>query len=605
MERLARHPLTVCIALAIGIALAWMSGQRFNLLNVHVVLLVLLGGLSLLPAVHRPVTRWLDRLREPGPTRRMLVAVGISIVAIVYLIGTAVAHDRTLVPKSHDENSYVIQARILATGRLWMPLHPLADFFESFHMITRPVYAPIYFPGTALMNVPMAWLSLPVFVLPMIFAGAIVGLIYRIVTELVDGVAGLLAALLTISCFWFRTNSTLVMSQSPAMLLGLLLIWSWLHWRSGPTWRWSLAIGIFAGWAAITRPVDALAFAIPVGVAMFVQLLRGPRKQWLKTAGFVLLGAVPLLSLQLLLNYGTTGDALTSPYVAYLKESQPATAYGYHAFDPDTAPTSTLLQKHAYYRRFLIDAIERHRVDRLLSEIGWRLQRTGDVIVPWRVLLVLFPVAMLGLRQRGRLVVAASLPLFVAMYLPNTFYLEHYLTPLIAPAAFLIVLAIDVLRRMEARENIRGALTMFATLGVAMLAVAALPEFNRPVKDEFFHVPERALVDRMIDEAIEKPAVLLIKFHPENNAHDEPVYNTDVAWPDDAPVVRAHDLGLERDVEIAEYYAEVQPERNFYLYDRLDQKLHRLGTAVELRDQLRDQLRARLEASKATSRPSS
>jgi hypothetical protein len=62
---------------------------------------------------------------------------------------------------------------------------------------------------------------------------------------------------------------------------------------------------------------------------------------------------------------------------------------------------------------------------------------------------------------------------------------------------------------------------------------------------------------------------------------EEPVYNTDVANIDNAPIIRAHDLGP-RNVEIIRYYAERQPDRVFYVCDASRPILDRLGTAAEL-----------------------
>jgi hypothetical protein len=91
---------------------------------------------------------------------------------------------------------------------------------------------------------------------------------------------------------------------------------------------------------------------------------------------------------------------------------------------------------------------------------------------------------------------------------------------------------------------------------------------------------------------LEKPAVVLIRYHPGDDFFREPVYNWDVPWPDDAPVIRAHDLGPARDGEIFEYYARRQPDRNFYLFDfRAREPMVLLGRA-EHPDQL---LKARRE----------
>src|SRR5205814_1552979 len=84
---------------------------------------------------------------------------------------------------------------MLLHGRLWMPQHPLADFFDSFHLITRPVYASKYFPGTAMVYAPGLALHLPYWLMPALAAGAVVGLVYRVIGELLDGASGIVAAI--------------------------------------------------------------------------------------------------------------------------------------------------------------------------------------------------------------------------------------------------------------------------------------------------------------------------------------------------------------------------------------------------------------------------
>jgi len=78
---------------------------------------------------------------------------------------------------------------------------------------------------------------------------------------------------------------------------------------------------------------------------------------------------------------------------------------------------------------------------------------------------------------------------------------------------------------------------------------------------------------------------VLFRYHPGLNFHEEPVYNFDAPAIDDNPIVRAHDLGA-RNIEIARYYAEHQPERKFYLFDRKTGDVTPLGTARQYLESL-------------------
>ena len=75
---------------------------------------------------------------------------------------------------------------------------------------------------------------------------------------------------------------------------------------------------------------------------------------------------------------------------------------------------------------------------------------------------------------------------------------------------------------------------------------------------------------------------MLFTYDPGRNTHEEPVYNAGVAWPDDAAVVRAHDLGPARDAELFAYYAARQPPRFAYRYDERTRTLTPLGPVADL-----------------------
>jgi hypothetical protein len=100
------------------------------------------------------------------------------------------------------------------------------------------------------------------------------------------------------------------------------------------------------------------------------------------------------------------------------------------------------------------------------------------------------------------------------------------------------------------------------------------------VRDQISPTPILHNFQKMVAGLPHKPAVVFVKYDPadRDSWSQEPVYNTDVAWPDDAEVVRAHDLG-ERNGELIAYYAEQAPGRWVYRYDKSSGRLESLGPA--------------------------
>lgn len=540
-----------------------------------------------------PIRRWIERaleaIRHPSAKAASIASLGVGVCAAAYLLATAMIQDRDLFPKTHDDCSYAIQSHMLAKGRLWMPQHPLADFFDSFYLITRPVYASQYFPGTALINVPGIWLGWPTWTTPLLCAAACVGLLYRILTDLVDGVAGLIGAMLLLSLTWFRMLSVLIYSQPAMLLLGLIMIWAWRRWTADRRWRWIVVIGAAAGWAAVTRPVDAICYALPVGACILHQAAVR-RSRLIAT---LVLAAAPFLALQAVFNFGVTHSLLKTPFQLYQERDYPNTGFGFPHFDPAARPASVIPQKQAWYVEWAMPYIQRHQPATIVQSWLTRwLPMMAGVALPFGWMLLLLPAGLLELRTNGRWVLALTLPLFVFFYVFHTFFLEHYSLVIVPAVALLLGCGIKSLHSRFPRLEPAVVAAVLVTCLLASYALNPLASaFARDasqrqrleVSDETF---KSAMLRALHDEVpyasdMHIPAVILFKYAPGEPIAQEPVYNTDVAWPDDAPIIRAHDLGP-RNIEIFRYYAQRQPERVFYRFDRATKTLALIGSARDL-----------------------
>jgi hypothetical protein len=371
-------------------------------------------------------------------------------------------------------------------------------------------------------------------------------------------------------------------------MLGLAVTYAWLRWRwsagraAGGT-GWAVAAGALAGLGAITRPVDAICYVAPLALASLTTLRRMPPRARIRTIALTVAGAVPFLALQLVFNVGVTGRLSYTPYQLYLDTQQPLSSYGFAKFDPDAWPDTQLVQKHLYYHQFIRPDLRRHRPENVTTVLlRERLPILAMTTVAHPLLLIVLPVGLLGFRGlpgRGRAAAFfMALPMLLLAYSLNAFLLSHYMVVWMPMIVMLIVLAPRAIER--AFPGIAPAVPVTATLLVLAAAVAAQPGIN-PRATEQWKAPLLTDVRRQLAELPHKPAVVFFRFHPTANFHHEPVYNLDVPWPDDAPVVRAHDLGP-RNVELVRYYARRQPERYVYVYDTAERRLHPVGRVDEL-----------------------
>ncbi len=495
---------------------------------------VLVGGLLLLvvPSVRGAVAALDEKLRSSSARTRLSIAIVIVAVSAGYLYFTAVQQERSFMPIYTDESSYLIQARMLSEFKLWQDRHELADFFDSFYVITEPVYASQYFPGTALWVAPFLKAGLPYWFAMPVATSIAVGAVYWLFCEIFDGTIGMLAALIMLALPSVRMVSIMMLSQPVAMMLIALAMCCFVRALRKPGWGSILGLAISGAWLVITRPADAVAILVPLCAVLMWSQASGRAR--VRTLAIAALAATPFLMLQLTLNKGVTGDYFKSPFSYYAMRDNPKTSIGFHTVDERVQIISDIPQKRQFYDQSIRPLIQEHTPSHAFRK--WAFERPRQIAretLPDLWLLILLPLGLTQLWTRARFAISLGLLGFCAIYFFYVFFLVHYFVVLIP---CILVLIFGGLERL-------GRARVFGLVGVAIVTILAVPQFNRHAMDMFFTPTVEPAVREKLAALPHQPAVVLFKYSPTQSLEEEAVYNVEHARIDAHRVIRAHDLG--------------------------------------------------------------
>lgn len=611
-----RHRAGIGLSLAVGLGYCALSPFRHEsyplastiLLSAAVVLAVVVATL---PPFSRRVAALLDVARHPSPKSATQIAIAVGVVSAVYLVATAWRQEVDLVPRLSDEFSYLIQARMLAIGTLWHAPHPpdVRPAFDTLNMLVDPVYGSMYFPGTAMFHVPAVWLGIPCWNVSLLLSAVCAALLYRVLVDIIDGVYAIVGVLMLLGLIMFRALAVMLLSQTPMLLMALLMLLAYIRWRKRFDWRWAAAIGALAGWSGITRPADALCYAVAIGLAMTVDLARptadapqATRRTWLTTLACLVLPALPFLTLQWIQNIGMTGHWWEFPEALYAERTYPAPMVGFHDYDP-AAWRRPPTERIRLVSETIGNAFYAYHKPGEVPRTWWELRfpETFRYGLPHPLLAALLPVGLVALcaggrrgatgQRRPRAVLLLALIFFLGFYAFYVFYIPHYMVVIAPPLVMLVLLGAQAIERpLAAWPRTAIAASVGLPLSLAGLAVGALPEF-RPAERDHAMMPgaEPIYVDYLLKELEstlgDERALVLFQFDPATYVRaGESLYHHDVAWIDDAKVVRAADRGP-ANAAVFRYFATTanQPGRLVYVYDAKTGKLSgRLGTAGEL-----------------------
>jgi len=248
-----------------------------------------------------------------------LIAIGISFAAFIaaYLV---TIHIFEAVPHLEDEVAYVWQAKLLATGKLFMesPEHA-KSFLVPFVVDHEGLRFGKYPIGWPLVLAAGVILPIRTFVNPLL-AGLGVWLTYRLGKNIFSPAAGLLAAALTVTSPFFLVNSGSLLSHPLGLVLSAAFTLTWIRAfgdRKAPHgWGTTLLAAVLLGALVITRPMTAVAVALPFAVHGLVLMIGGSSQTRVHLLAFGVLAAA-LGSLHFLWQYLLTGDPMLNPYTLW------------------------------------------------------------------------------------------------------------------------------------------------------------------------------------------------------------------------------------------------------------------------------------------------
>jgi hypothetical protein len=310
----------------------------------------------------------------------------------------------------------------------------------------------------------------------MVFAGVTGALIFSLARRVTNGPVALLTWLLWSSGSALLRYQGIFLSQTATLPLWLGTLYLLLTYRADHR-RWTLlALGGCLGLLAITRPVTAVALALPVGAVIVREVRRVHAWRHLALAGVAGAAIVAIVPLH---NHMTTGDWRVTPLVAYSRRYTPFDFPGFGYTAPrELAPLPPDLDS---VRTFLAEARRRHTLVALPATLRSRAwYATLDMFTGWRAPFLIFAVVgALALPPAGVFALATSVVLLL-MYAFHAhwahwtaYYVEGYPAIIFASAVGLCAFAEWAIRRRPIWVRLQHGPSADYKVRVAVLALCA------------------------------------------------------------------------------------------------------------------------------------
>ena len=495
--------------------------------------------------VWRDGVRWLSQ-----PRVALLVVSGLSF-SLNLAVGWTIHWPQ---PAVQDEFAYLLTADTFTHGRLTNPSHPLAEFFQTYHVFEYPTYQAKYPPGQGLALALGQWLT----------------------GEPIVGVWLSMAAASAAICWmlqgWVPRRWALLGGIVTAVHYDLITGWGQSYWGGGAALlagalvygtvprllreqriRYGLLLASGLIILANTRPYEGMIAVLPAAWMLVRAWRRGELgatvRLWQRVGIPFSVTMLAALVGWCGYNHALTGEFWKMPYLHYWQVRSP------------NVPPSDLFIGTMHHQHQAVSAPP--LVDRIFSfsynrSIAWKLLRQWSFWVSPALVPALLIVLCTWRSRWTRLAGGTFLLVLFAAVSQGTWCHSHYLAPVGGLYIALVVQGFRWLRQWHFRGFPSGR--WFAPALPVLFALATVQGLliewsQRPHPAGHAWSLRRAAVQAQLDRLAGRHLVL-VRYSPQHVVHHEWVYNR--ADRDRAHVVWAHWAPTGQLAPLLAYYADRQ-----------------------------------------------
>lgn len=308
--------------LAVGVAILGFGflpiGMLRSLAATYLFYLAAVPGMILLlyavwPGLHGLVVKATPRFERVVFGSSALLFAG-TLFGLTFLMAAGLSFllfDFT--PRIPTGIAHWFHARILASGSLYAEAPPLPEFFSLLTVVSDSGRWFAIFPlGHTALVAGALKLGAPWIVNPLCGAVTVV-LFYFLGKELFGERTGRLTAAFGMLSPFFMFMSSEFYNNASSLLFCTAFLLFFVRGAKSARLQDGLLAGLFLGLALHTRPVTAVAVALPcIGYSLW--LLRGSFRRYLVPLVAICIVTLVFAGLLLVSNYGITGDPLTTGY---------------------------------------------------------------------------------------------------------------------------------------------------------------------------------------------------------------------------------------------------------------------------------------------------
>jgi hypothetical protein len=455
-----------------------------------------------------------------------------------------------------DEAAYLLQADLFAHGHWSRPGPVPPESFTQSAVLVTPVLAPKMAPGHALVLAPGLAIGLPGLV-SVLLSGATAALLVLLACEVQSAAVAVLTVILWLAAAGQMRWRASYFSEITTGMLWLLGWWALLRWRATRRPGWLMLLAAATGLGAITRPLTMLAFAMPVGVVVLIDVVRG--KHWSQLAGAMALG-IACLAVLPIQNEEVLGNWRSSPLALYTRQYMPFDVIG---FGYDSTPPSIGLPADLQHVQLSFIARHREHVPAQLPHILYlRVRQLAlSVFGTWRMLWI--PAAIVGallIGAAGWFAVGTGLLLYLAylLYAHEPYWTVYYLEA--SPVAAFV--CATGLAWLLARASGAARELPLGTAGLTVVAIVAIAQVDWR-NSRAFRAGDQA-PSRKLEQAVRAAGnshALVFVCHSPGNDPDANHLVRNVADIATAPIVTAHDRGPVENARVAAAFPDRTPVR--------------------------------------------